>query len=49
MHGGFEDATAWVEGQRRPALKACVSTQAQADELERIVRLVDDVEAVIPT
>jgi osmotically-inducible protein OsmY len=38
-----------VEGQRRWVwLKGCVSTPAQAAELERIVRLVDDVEAVIP-
>ncbi|HEX7690127.1 MAG TPA: BON domain-containing protein [Burkholderiaceae bacterium] len=47
--GAFEDTTVWVEGQRRWVwLKGCVSTQAQADEMERQVRLVDDVEAVIP-
>lgn len=47
--GGFEDTTVWVEAQRRWIwLKGCVATKAQADEMERIVRLVDDVEAVIP-
>ena len=47
--GTFEDTSIWVEGQRRWVwLKGCVSTQAQADELERMVRLIDDVEAVIP-
>jgi len=47
--GTFADTSIWVEGQRRWVwLKGCVSTQAQADELERLVRLIDDVEAVIP-
>jgi hypothetical protein len=47
--GGFEDTSIWVEGQRRWVwLKGCVSTREQADELERLVRLIDDVEAVIP-
>jgi len=47
--GIFEDTSIWVEGQRRWVwLKGCVSTKAQADELERMVRLIDDVEAVIP-
>jgi hypothetical protein len=47
--GTFDDTTVWVEGQRRWVwLKGCVSTPAQAQEMERIVRLVDDVEAVIP-
>ena len=47
--GTFADTSVWVEGQRRWVwLKGCVSTQAQADELERLVRLIDDVEAVIP-
>ncbi|MGN6528388.1 MAG: BON domain-containing protein [Burkholderiaceae bacterium] len=47
--GAFDDTTVWVEGQRRWVwLKGCVSTQAEADEMERQVRLVDDVEAVIP-
>jgi len=45
----FADTSVWVEGQRRWVwLKGCVSTPAQAAELERIVRLIDDVEAVIP-
>ena len=47
--GSFEDTSVWVEAQRRWVwLKGCVSTPEQAAELERIVRLVDDVEAVIP-
>lgn len=47
--GGFANTSVWVEGQRRWVwLKGCVSTPTQAAELERIVRLVDDVEAVIP-
>ena len=47
--GTFENTSVWVEGQRRWVwLKGCVSTPEQATELERIVRLVDDVEAVIP-
>ena len=47
--GQFADTSVWVEGQRRWVwLKGCVSTKEQAAELERIVRLVDDVEAVIP-
>lgn len=47
--GTFADTTIWVEGQRRWVwLKGCVSTPEQAAELERIVRLIDDVEAVIP-
>ena len=47
--GTFDDTTVWVEGQRRWVwLKGCVSTPAQAQEMERIVRLIDDVEAVIP-
>jgi hypothetical protein len=47
--GTFADTSVWVEGQRRWVwLKGCVSTPAQAAELERMVRLIDDVEAVIP-
>ena len=47
--GTFADTSVWVEGQRRWVwLKGCVSTPEQAAELERMVRLVDDVEAVIP-
>ena len=47
--GGYDDTSVWIEGQRRWVwLKGCVATAAQAAELERMVRLVDDVEAVIP-
>ncbi len=47
--GTFEDTSVWVIGQRRWVwLEGCVSTPAQAQELERLVRLIDDVEAVIP-
>jgi hypothetical protein len=47
--GTFDDTSVWVEGQRRWVwLKGCVATPEQAVELERIVRLIDDVEAVIP-
>ena len=47
--GGYENTSIWVEGQRRWVwLKGCVSTPEQAAELERMVRLIDDVEAVIP-
>jgi hypothetical protein len=47
--GTFENTSVWVEGQRRWVwLKGCVSTAEQAVELERMVRLIDDVEAVIP-
>ena len=45
----FADTSVWVEGQRRWVwLKGCVSTPDQANELERIVRQIDDVESVIP-
>jgi hypothetical protein len=45
----FADTSVWVEGQRRWVwLKGCVSTPAQAVELERIARQIDDVESVIP-
>ena len=44
----FADTSVWVEGQRRWVwLKGCVSTPAQAAELERLVRQIDDVESVI--
>jgi BON domain len=47
--GTFANTSIWVEGQRRWVwLKGCVSTPDQAAELERMVRLIDDVEAVIP-
>ena len=47
--GGYENTSIWIEGQRRWVwLKGCVATRQQADELERMVHLIDDVEAVIP-
>jgi len=47
--GTYEDTSVWIEGQRRWVwLKGCVSTKQQALDLEQMVRLIDDVEAVIP-
>jgi BON domain len=47
-NGRFKDTSIWAMGQRRWVfLQGCVATRAQADELERIVRLIDDVESVI--
>ena len=47
--GTFDNTSVWVEGQRRWVwLKGCVSQPEQAAEPERMVRLIDDVEAVIP-
>jgi len=44
----FANSTIWVLGQRRWVyLKGCVASEEQANELEREVRLIDDVEAVI--
>ena len=44
----FRDTSVWVLGQRRWVyLKGCVATEAQSDQLEKDVRLIDDVEAVI--
>lgn len=46
--GRFSDSSVWVQGQRRWVwLKGCVRTRAQADTLARLVRDIDDVEAVI--
>jgi hypothetical protein len=46
--GRFDGTSIWVEGQRRWVwLKGCVRTRAEADLLERLVRGIDDVEAVI--
>ena len=46
--GRFAETSVWVEGQRRWVwLKGCVRTRAQADALQRLVRQIDDVEAVI--
>ena len=47
--GTYEDTSVWVEGQRRWVwLKGCVASKQQALDLEQMVRLIDDVEAVIP-
>jgi BON domain len=46
--GRFADASVWVEGQRRWIfLKGCVRNKAQSSALARLVREVDDVEAVV--
>ena len=44
----FADTSVWVLGQRRWVyLKGCVAREAQREALERAVRGIDDVEAVI--
>ncbi len=44
----FADASIWIMGQRRWVyLMGCVASEQQSDALERAVRGVDDVEAVI--
>ena len=44
----FRDTSVWILGQRRWVyLQGCVATQDQSDQLEKEVRLIDDVEAVI--
>ena len=46
--GRFADTSVWAEGQRRWVwLKGCVRSKQQAEALERLVRDIDDVEAVI--
>jgi hypothetical protein len=47
--GRFTQTTSvWAEGQRRWVwLKGCVRRQSEADALERLVRGLDDVEAVV--
>ncbi len=46
--GRFIDSSIWVEGQRRWVwLKGCVRRKADAEALEKLVRSLDDVEAVI--
>ena len=46
--GRFADTSIWVEGQRRWVwLKGCVRRKDQAEAVERLVRGIDDVEAVI--
>ena len=44
----FQTTSVWILGQRRRVyLKGCVSSEAQRDQLEAEVRLIDDVEAVV--
>jgi hypothetical protein len=46
--GRYTDTTVWALGQRRWVwLKGCVSKSEQRDGLERLVRLIDDVEGVV--
>jgi hypothetical protein len=46
--GHFADTSVWVEGQRRWVfLKGCVRREADAQALEKLVRKLDDVEAVV--
>jgi len=46
--GRYPDTTVWALGQRRWVwLKGCVSRPEQRDALERLVRLIDDVEGVV--
>ena len=48
VDGRFPNTSLWVEGQRRWVwLKGCVASDAQSVEIERLVRNIDDVEAVI--
>lgn len=47
--GQFDNTSVWVYGQRRWVfIEGCVATEEQGAALERAVRNVDDVEAVIP-
>jgi len=46
--GRFADTSIWVQGQRRWVwLKGCVRKRSDANALVRLVRHMDDVEAVI--
>ena len=46
--GRFADSSIWIEGQRRFVwLKGCVRRSADKAALEKLVRRVDDVEAVV--
>ena len=46
--GRYPDTSVWALGQRRWVwLKGCVSRPEQRDALERLVRLIDDVEGVV--
>ena len=45
--GRFSDTSIWVLGERRFVwLKGCVTSDAQARQLEQLVRSLDDVEGV---
>jgi BON domain len=47
-NGRFKNTSVWAYGQRRWVfLQGCVASRDEANELERIVRLIDDVESVI--
>jgi hypothetical protein len=47
-NGRFKGTTVWAYGQRRWVfLQGCVASHEESVELERIVRLIDDVESVI--
>ncbi|HTT11025.1 MAG TPA: BON domain-containing protein [Burkholderiaceae bacterium] len=44
----FERTSIWAYGQRRWVwLQGCVNSEAESQELERLIRNIDDVEAVI--
>ena len=46
--GRFAETSVWVEGQRRWVwLKGCVRARSEIAALERLVRNIDDVEAVV--
>ena len=46
--GRFGDTSIWAEGRRRWVwLKGCVRTREQSQQIEKLVRRIDDVEAVI--
>ena len=46
--GRYAQTSIWVEVQRRWVwLKGCVRSEAEAKELEKLVRSIDDVELVI--
>jgi osmotically-inducible protein OsmY len=46
--GRFAGTSVWAEGQRRWVwLKGCVRSKEQSEALEKLVRGIDDVEAVI--
>lgn len=48
VDGRFANTSLWLEGQRRWVwLKGCVASADQSTEIERLVRNIDDVEAVI--